>query len=91
MLEFYRSNPNALERFRAPVFEDKVVAFLSELADINESVVEPEDLFRDPDEVADPEKNPKKEKDPKGTAKKAEQQEATKKTAKNPVAKKNHV
>ena len=88
VLEFYRSNPNALERFRAPVFEDKVVAFLSELADINESVVEPEDLFRDPDEVADSEKDPKKEKEPKETAKKAEQQEASKKTAKKPAAKK---
>ena len=50
ILEFYRTNPNALERFRAPVFEDKVVAFLTELVDIKESVVDAEELFRDVDE-----------------------------------------
>ncbi len=50
VLEFYRSNPNALERFRAPVFEDKVVAFLTELADVADNVVDVEELFRDPDE-----------------------------------------
>jgi trigger factor len=88
VLEFYRSNPNALERFRAPVFEDKVVAFLSELADIKESVVEPEDLFRDPDEVADTEKSAKKDKDAKGSTKKAEAPAAKKKAAKKPAAKK---
>ena len=88
VLEFYRSNPNALERFRAPVFEDKVVAFLSELADIKESVVEPEELFRDPDEVADTEKSAKKEKGAKGSAKKAKAPAAKKKAAKKPAAKK---
>ena len=72
VLEFYRSNPNALERFRAPVFEDKVVAFLSELADVKDRVVEPEELFRDPDEVADTDKSVKKEKGAKGSAKKAQ-------------------
>jgi len=91
VLEFYRSDPNALERFRAPVFEDKVVAFLSELADIKESVVEPEDLFRDPDEVTDRERSPKKEKDAKGSAKKAEAPAAKKKAAKKPAAKKKAV
>jgi len=82
VLEFYRSNPNALERFRAPVFEDKVVAFLTELADVKESVVEAEELFRDPDEEAE-EKEPekaKKKKDAKPAAKK--------KAAKKPAAKK---
>ncbi len=95
VLEFYRSNPNALERFRAPVFEDKVVAFLSELADIKERVVDPEELFRDPDEVADAEKSAKKEKSAKGSAKKAEAPAvkneapaAKKKAAKKPAAEK---
>ena len=80
VLEFYRSNPNALERFRAPVFEDKVVAFLTELADVKENVVDPEELFRDPDEEPAEKKSEKKPKDAKPAAKK--------KAAKKPAAKK---
>lgn len=49
VLEFYRSNPNALDRFRAPVFEDKVIAFLTEMATLKAETVTPEELFRDPD------------------------------------------
>ncbi|MDA0230618.1 MAG: trigger factor [Proteobacteria bacterium] len=81
VLEFYRSNPNALERFRAPVFEDKVVAFLSELADIKESVVDPEELFRDPDDVAGTEKSAK------GSSKKSGTPAAKKKAVKKPASK----
>lgn len=50
VLEFYGSNPNALERFRAPVYEDKVVSFLTEIAKVVEKKVAAEELFRDPDE-----------------------------------------
>ena len=50
LLEFYRSQPDALERFRPTVFEDKVITFLSELAAVSEQVVDVETLMRDPDE-----------------------------------------
>ena len=50
LLEFYRSQPQALERFRPTVFEDKVIAFLSELATVSDEVVDVETLMRDPDE-----------------------------------------
>ena len=50
LLEFYRSQPDALERFRPTVFEDKVIIFLSELATVSEQVVDVETLMRDPDE-----------------------------------------
>ena len=50
LLEFYRSQPDQLERFRPTVFEDKVIAFLSELATVSEQVVDVETLMRDPDE-----------------------------------------
>ena len=50
VLEYYKSNPNALERFQAPVFENKVVAFVTELANITETNVTSERLFQDPDE-----------------------------------------
>ena len=96
VLEFYRSNSNALERFRAPVFEDKVVAFLTELADIKDSVVDVEELFRDPDEEvkadADATKSAAQAKEAEAsdaeTAVPAAKKKAAKKPAKKPAAKK---
>ena len=85
VLEFYRSNPNALERFRAPVFEDKVVAFLTELADVKESIVDPEELFRDPDEEPAEKKSEIKQRDAKASGKKATAPAAKKKAAKKPA------
>ena len=54
LLEFYRAQPQALERFRPMVFEDKVIAFLSELATISDEVVDAETLLSDPDEDEKP-------------------------------------
>jgi len=34
--DFYRNNPQALQGLRAPVFEDKVVDYIVELAEVNE-------------------------------------------------------
>ena len=50
LFQYFQSNPEALERFRAPVFEDKVIAFLSELATISDEVVDAETLLSDPEE-----------------------------------------
>jgi trigger factor len=48
--DFYRSNGNALAQLRAPIFEDKVVDFILELANVSEKKVSKEDLFKDDDE-----------------------------------------
>jgi trigger factor len=47
--DFYRNNANALAQLRAPIFEDKVVDFILELANVTEKKVSREDLFRDED------------------------------------------
>jgi trigger factor len=47
--EYYRNNPGALAGLRAPLFEDKVVDFLLELADVTEKQVSREELFKDED------------------------------------------
>jgi trigger factor len=52
VLDFYRNNPNALERFRAPVFEEKTVDVLLGVAKVTEQAVSPAELLMDPDEVA---------------------------------------
>ena len=57
LLEFYRSQPDQLERFRPTVFEDKVITFLSELATVSDEEVDVETLLRDPDDDEKPSKS----------------------------------
>jgi trigger factor len=45
--DLYRKNPNALASLRAPIYEEKVVDFLTELADVTEKKVSREELFKD--------------------------------------------
>ena len=47
--DYYRSNANALAQLRAPIYEDKVVDFILELAQVTEKKVSREDLFKDDD------------------------------------------
>ena len=48
--EYYQKNANALAQLRAPIYEDKVVDFILELANVTEKKVTREDLYRDDDE-----------------------------------------
>ncbi len=47
VLDFFRKNPEAVEGLRGPIFEEKVVDFVLELAQVTEQVVSPEDLARE--------------------------------------------
>ena len=97
VFEYFRNNPEALAQLRAPIFEEKVVDFISELADVTERTVSVEELMRDPGEeapaeAAKPKKKPAAKKAPakKASSKKAdaEKGEAKKAPAKKPAAKK---
>jgi trigger factor len=48
--DYYRKTPQAVATLRAPIFEDKVVDFLIELAKVTEKKVSREELFRDDEE-----------------------------------------
>jgi trigger factor len=48
VMEFFRKNPQAAEGLRGPIFEDKVVDFILELAKVEEKTVTPEELAPDP-------------------------------------------
>ena len=48
--DYYRNNANALAQLRAPIYEDKVVDFILELANVTEKKVSREDLFKEDDE-----------------------------------------
>jgi len=52
--DFYRKNPQALASVRAPIFEEKVVDFLIELAQVTDKAVSREELYKDDEEPAAP-------------------------------------
>jgi len=47
VLDFYQKNSNALATVRAPIYEEKVVDFIVELADVVEKKVTKEELFKE--------------------------------------------
>ena len=49
MIEYFRKNRQALESLRAPIFEEKVVDFILELANVTEKIISVEDLLKDDD------------------------------------------
>ncbi|MBX6368547.1 MAG: trigger factor [Rhodospirillales bacterium] len=51
VVEFYRKNPDALANLRAPIYEDKVIDFIVEMAKVTDKPVSPEELLKpEPDE-----------------------------------------
>ena len=46
VFDYYSKNRNALESLRAPIFEDKVVDYILELAEVSEKEVSAEDLLK---------------------------------------------
>ena len=45
--EYYRKNPGAVASLRAPIFEDKVIDFILELAKITDKTVSREELYKE--------------------------------------------
>jgi trigger factor len=45
--DYYRNNANALAQLRAPIYEDKVVDFILELANVTEKKVAREELYKE--------------------------------------------
>ena len=50
VFQFYAKNPQAQAEIRAPLFEDKVVDFIAELATVNDRKVDKDTLFADPED-----------------------------------------
>ena len=61
IMELYQKNPEAMASIRAPIFEDKIVDFITEMATVTEKTVSPEQLMSPPEEAIDqPPEKPKK-------------------------------
>ena len=83
--EYFRDNPTAAAQLRAPIFEDKVVDFIFEMATISDRSVPLDELLRDPDDaVADDATEAKPEATRKATAKKPAAKKAATKKARAP-------
>ncbi len=52
VVEFFQNNPRAVEQLRAPLYEDKVVDFILQMAKLTDRTVGPEELMRQPEEEA---------------------------------------
>lgn len=52
VMEFFRKTPQAAERLRGPIFEDKVVDYILDQATVEERVVTGDELAADPEEPA---------------------------------------
>jgi trigger factor len=76
VFDYFRENPQAMNELQAPLYEEKVIDFLIEMADVTEEVVPIEELMRDPEQAdaeAEAEEKPKKKPArKKATKKKAE-------------------
>jgi trigger factor len=101
VLDYYRNNPQALTRLKAPLFEEKVVDYILEMASIDDKIVSFEDLVAEPGEAAASMEKPAKKAKTAEKAEKAEKpakkakadkedkaEKAEKKSAKKPAAKK---
>ncbi len=51
MVEFYRNNPGAMEVLRAPIYEEKVVNYILELAKVTDEEVDPGTLFAEDEDI----------------------------------------
>ena len=89
IFKMFQERPEMQAQLRAPIFEDKVVDFIAELATVTEKTVSVDDLMKDPDEEVT-EKPKKKAAAKKAPAKKAAPKKAAAKkpAAKKPAAKK---
>jgi trigger factor len=47
LVDFYRKNPEALAQLRAPIFEDKVIDFIVELAKVTDKSVSSDELTKE--------------------------------------------
>ena len=82
IMELYQKNPQAMASIRAPLYEDKIVEFITEMAEVSEKKITREELLAEPSREK-PSK-PKASKSKKAPAKKT----ATKKTSAKAAPKK---
>ena len=46
VMDYFKNNPEAQQQLAGPIFEDKIIDFILELANIKEKIVSVEDLYK---------------------------------------------
>ena len=96
VLEYFQKNPQAMQQIAGPIFEDKVIDFILEMAKVTDVTIDTDTLYDAPEEAAPAKKTPAKKTPAKKTpAKKtpaktsaSKKSVAKKAAAKKPAAKK---
>jgi len=81
-LDYIKNNPETVNQFRAPLFEDKVVDYILELATIADKAVSKDELLADPEEEREKKSAKKSTKKPAKKPAKSKAKPAAKKPAK---------
>ena len=86
VLEYFQKNPQAMQQIAGPIFEDKVIDFILEMAKVTDVKIDTDTLYDSPEEAAPVKKTPAKKTPAKTSASK--KSAAKKAAAKKPAAKK---
>ncbi len=87
VLEYFQKNPQAMQQLAGPIFEDKVIDFILEMAKVTEVTIDAETLYKQPEDEAAPAKKAAAKK-PAAKKAPAKKDAAKKAAAKKPAAKK---
>ena len=86
VLEYFQKNPEAMQQIAGPIFEDKVIDFILEMAKVTDVTIDADTLYNAPEEAAPAKKAAAKKPAAKKAA--AKKPAAKKAAAKKPAAKK---
>ena len=81
VLEYFQKNPEAMQQLAGPIFEDKTIDFIMEMANVTEVATDVETLYSAPEETAAPKKKTARKSAKKPPAKKASAKKAPPKRA----------
>jgi len=81
VLEYFQQNPQAAQNLAGPVFEDKVIDYILEMATVNDNVMSVEDLYKVDEDAAKPAAKKAKKAAKKSAAKESAKKAAPKKKA----------
>ena len=89
VLEYFQKNPQAMQQISGPIFEDKVIDFILEMAKVSEVVIDKDTLYQADESDPAPQKKAAKKSAKKAASKKSAVKNFAKKVAtKKPAAKK---
>ena len=86
VLEYFQKNPQAMQQIAGPIFEDKVIDFILEMAKVTDVTIDTDTLYNAPEDTAPAKKAAAKKPAAKKAA--AKKPAAKKAAAKKPAAKK---